>query len=159
MIEASPFLQQLVRLFAYGDFVRTVAEYFEEASQYNQHHFLLFDGYTILQDRWPASGYSPIQVRPLLTFLTMKLTKRNYYQFYDHVQKTVPRVHPIRLGHGKYWFDEFNMKQDRRNRVSSYSLMVTSLEACTNLREKALFPGVCLSLGPWFSYLPPGRDS
>ena len=64
MTEASPFLQQLVRLYAYADFIRTVARYYKEASKYHQQDFLLAEGYIIFQDRWPACYYSAPQVRP-----------------------------------------------------------------------------------------------
>lgn len=66
MSVASPFLQQIVRLYAYADFYRTVAKYYQEASRYGQQQVLLFDGYMIFQDRWPAADYSATQVRSLL---------------------------------------------------------------------------------------------
>jgi len=66
MSVASPFLQQLVWLYAYADFYRTVAKYYQNACQYNQQQFLLFDGYTIFRDRWPATYYSATDVRPCL---------------------------------------------------------------------------------------------
>lgn len=132
MSEASPFFQQLVRLYAYTDFARTVAGYYKEASRYNQQHFLLFDGYNIFRDRWPASSFSASQVCPFLDLLMMKLMKGNSYQFYDEVHKAIPYVHPIHLGHDKYWFDEFNLQQDRRNRVSPYLSTFIFIEDCAN---------------------------
>lgn len=64
MNEASPFLQQIVRLYAYADFIRKVARYYKEASDINQQDFLLVEGYSIFQDRWPACYYSAPQVCP-----------------------------------------------------------------------------------------------
>ena len=66
MVDASPFLQQLVRHYAYTDFVRIVAQYYHEANQLDQVWFLLIDGYTIFCDWWPMSPYAAVQVCPSL---------------------------------------------------------------------------------------------
>jgi hypothetical protein len=58
MLVASPFLQQIVWLYAYANFYQTVAKYYQEACLHNQQQFLLFDGYTIFWDRWPATDIS-----------------------------------------------------------------------------------------------------
>jgi len=38
--------------------------------------------------------------------------------------KVTAHVHPICLDPDRYWFDEFNLELDRRNRVSVYLLVV-----------------------------------
>jgi len=117
---ASPFLQQIVRLYAYADFYRTVAKYYQEACLHNQQQFLLFDGYTIFRDRWPATDISATYVCSSLHLLSLELTDGCGHQFNEKVMEVTTRVHPIHLGPNKYWFDELNMKLDRRNRVSAY---------------------------------------
>ncbi|KIM42189.1 hypothetical protein M413DRAFT_26991 [Hebeloma cylindrosporum] len=116
MVVASPFIQYIVRLYAYSRFFRKVAQYYKEASKYQQQLFLLFDAYKIFRDRWPTSDIGPVQ-------------------FYDRVHDVIPRVEPIHLGDTP-WFDEFNLEKDRRERVSPFMLVVTNLEACANPAEK-----------------------
>ena len=45
--------------------------------------------------------------------------------------KVTTRVHSICLGPNKYWFDEFNIKSDRCNRVSAHFFGGQTLGACT----------------------------
>ncbi|KIM38191.1 hypothetical protein M413DRAFT_30325 [Hebeloma cylindrosporum] len=90
-------LPQLVRIYANADFIRIVARYYKQASEYGQEDFLLLDGYKIFKDRWPASQYSPSD-------------------FFGKVKKATRVVNPISLAMGRYWFDELNLQQDRRDR-------------------------------------------
>jgi hypothetical protein len=134
MVE-SPFLQQIVRLYAYEDFRWTVARYYQEASQQNQQHVLLFDGYMIFRDRWPASDYSPTHVCSSLSLSSELTTNEHFYQFYEKVRKATFLVNPVCLGPHENWFDKFNMQEDRRNRVSFYLLVYIIFKAFTNKKK------------------------
>ena len=117
MREASPFLQHLVRAYAYIDFCRTVAQYLREAGILHEQKLLLFEGYAICRDRWPTSNYSAAQV---LRFFDLMMMKLNFYKFYDLVREESCSVRPVHLGPFRHWREEVNIELDRRNRVSPH---------------------------------------
>jgi len=72
MAKASPFLRNLVRLYAYTDFAKTVAQYYREARILHERHSLLSQAHAIFCDRWPTNDYPVTEV---FRFLDLMMTK------------------------------------------------------------------------------------